>query len=97
MKCSSRKNCKRGRHLSSSGRRQTLNEVQFPKELQGSRSTRTGPRATRSLNDVQFPKELQVRTSLGSPSVIALNEVQFPKELQARLLNRVPTTTSTLK
>ena len=56
--------------------------MQFPKELQPSRSSPPPPAPTR-LNEVQFPKELQRPLA---EAVIdengGLNEVQFPKELQ---------------
>ena len=60
----------------------SLNEVQFPKELQPCvLRRRVGHR--RGLNEVQFPKELQPASSCPMCSVFSrLNEVQFPKELQ---------------
>ena len=57
MKCSSRRNCN-NRAPESGDVSTSLNEVQFPKELQPLRTRFTvSPR--RRLNEVQFPKELQ--------------------------------------
>ena len=57
MKCSSRRNCNSSA-LSATLSPPSLNEVQFPKELQPGLGA--PPRSSRcSLNEVQFPKELQ--------------------------------------
>ena len=60
----------------------SLNEVQFPKELQPPGMAIPGW-GLPSLNEVQFPKELQPGKTRPSDRLVKrLNEVQFPKELQ---------------
>ena len=59
MKCSSRRNCDRGRHRVGATRAR-LNEVQFLKELRPWDSSLDCPRFFGSLNEVQFLKELRL-------------------------------------
>ena len=81
MKCSSRRNCNRGR---GTGIRleQCLNEVQFPKELQ------LALRAVGQLGGHGASMKCSSRRNCNSRLLMAwdqvcgLNEVQFPKELQ---------------
>ena len=57
MKCSSRRNCN-WPDGADGATRSSLNEVQFPKELQRDGGGLSVGRRT-CLNEVQFPKELQ--------------------------------------
>ena len=58
MKCSSRRNCNPSTN-STRGCVMSLNEVQFPKELQRF-VVRRPRRSRRRLNEVQYPKALQL-------------------------------------
>ena len=59
MKCSSRRNCNPPPGRGWRTFLASLNEVQFPKELQRHRTPSRQP-WPRRLNEVQFPKELQL-------------------------------------